>query len=243
VSLPMFTRNEARAAALLVRNQFKHDQKFRMSVLAIVPLTILYLIAGLSGGDGMADPFVNPALHVEQTNLLYFAMAFFPVLLLASLGRSDSWQASWIFHATPSDKGRIVLAVKDVLVVFFILPYVLALGVLFLFYFESLQHVVLHVFILSMLSHLILQTLVMIYPHLPFSRPVRKGERTAHIFIGIIIAAIVMTVIINILAYLIYPSAVATGITLLALAAMTLVFERVAAERVRRKTRLLQFGH
>jgi len=52
-----------------------------------------------------------------------------------------------------------------------------------------------------------------------------------------------MTVIINILAYLIYPSAVATGITLLALAAMTLVFERVAAERVRRKTRLLQFGH
>jgi hypothetical protein len=83
----------------------------------------------------------------------------------------------------------------------------------------------------------------MIYPHLPFSRPVRKGERTAHIFIGIIIAAIVMTVIINILAYLIYPSAVATGITLLALAAMTLVFERVAAERVRRKTRLLQFGH
>lgn len=243
VSLPMFTRNEARAAALLVRNQFKHDQKFRMSVLAIVPLTILYLFAGLGGENGMADPFVDPARHVEQANLLYFAMAFFPVLLLASLGRSDSWQASWVFHVTPSDKGRIVLAVKDVLVVFFIIPYICALGLVFFFYFESLQHVVLHVLILSMLSHLILQALVMIYPHLPFSRPVRKGERTAHIFIGIIIAAVVMTVIINILARLIYPSATATGITLLVLAAVTLVFERIAAERVRRKTRLLQFGH
>ena len=243
VSLPMFTRNEARAAALLVRNQFKHDQKFRLSVLAIVPLTILYLIAGLSGEQGMADPFVNPALHVEQANLLYFAMAFFPVLLLASLGRSDSWQASWIFHATPSDKGRIVLAVKDVLVVFFILPYVFALGMVFLFYFDSLQHVVLHVLILSMLSHLILQTLVMIYPHLPFSRPVRKGERTAHVFIGIIITAVVMTIIINVLVRLIYPSAAATGMTLLVLAALTILFERLAAERVRRKTRLLQFGH
>jgi energy-converting hydrogenase Eha subunit A len=241
MSLPMFTRNEGRAAARLIRNQFKYDQKFRMSVLAIIPLTILYLIAGLSGGGGLADPFVDPAEHVEKANLLYFALAFFPVLLMASLVRSDSWQASWIFHATPCDKGRIVLAVKDVLVVFFIIPYVFGLGVVFSFHFESIEHVLLHVFILSMLSHLILQVIVMINPYLPFSRPTRKGERTAGIFIGIIIAAIVMTVIINVLARLIYPSAYATGITLLLLAMLTLVFERLAAERVRKKTRLLQF--
>ncbi len=241
MSLPMFRRNEGRAAARLIRNQFKYDQKFRMSVLAIVPLTVLYLIAGLSGGGGLADPFVDPAEHVEKANLLYFAMAFFPVLLMASLVRSDAWQASWIFHATPSDKGKIVLAVKDVLVVFFILPYLLALGVVFLFYFESIRHVLLHVFILSMLSHLILQVIVMVNPYLPFSRPSRKGERTAGIFIGIIVAAVVMTVIINVLARLIYPSAYATGITLLVLALLTLVFERLAAERVRTKTRRLQF--
>ena len=241
MSLPMFTRNEGRAAALLIRNQFKYDQKFRMSVLAIVPLTVLYLIAGLSGGGGLADPFVDPAEHVEKANLLYFALAFFPVLLMASLVRSDSWQASWIFHATPSDKGRVVLAVKDVLVVFFIVPYILALGVVFAFYFEGLQHVLLHIFILSMLTHLILQIIVMVNPYLPFSRPSRKGERTAGIFIGIIIAAVVMTIIINVLARLIYPSAYLTGVTLLTLAMLTLLFERLAAQRVRRKTRLLQF--
>jgi len=241
MSLPMFTRNEGRAAALLILNQFKHDQKFRMSVLAIIPLTVLYLIAGLSGGGGLADPFVDPAEHVEKANLLYFALAFFPVLLMASLVRSDVWQASWIFHATPSDKGKIVLAVKDVLVVFFIIPYVFALGVVFSFHFESMQHVVLHIFILSLLSHLILQVIVMINPYLPFSRPSRKGDRTAGIFIGIIIAAIVMTIVINVLARLIYPSAYYTGITLLVLAIVTLLLERFAAERVRKKTRLLQF--
>ncbi|MCB2203978.1 hypothetical protein KQI65_04460 [bacterium] len=241
LSLPMFTRNEGRAAARLIRNQFKYDQKFRMSVLAIIPLTVLYLIAGLSSGGGLADPFVDPAEHWEKANLLYFAMAFFPVLLMASMARSDSWQASWIFHATPSDKGKVVLAVKDVLVVFFIIPYIIGLGIVFAFNFESVKHVLLHMFILSMLSHLILQVLVMVNPYLPFSRPSKKGERTTGVFVGIIIAAVVMTIIINLLTRLIYPSAYATGITLLVLALCTLFFERLAAERVRKKASRMQF--
>ena len=241
VSLLMFTRNEGRAAALLIRNQFKYDQKFRMSVLAIVPLTIIYLLGGLSGGGGLADPFSNPQEHVSKAYLLYFAMAFFPVLLMASMSRSDSWQASWIFHATPADKGKIVLAVKDVLVLFFIIPYVFGLGVLFIFNFDSFQNVLLHVFILAMLSHIILQVLVMLNPYLPFSRPSRKGQKTIGIFIGIIISGAVMLLIISVLALGIYPSATATGITLIVLAGLTLLFERLAADRVRRKTRKLQF--
>ncbi|MFZ1731016.1 MAG: hypothetical protein WBQ23_16295 [Bacteroidota bacterium] len=242
-STPLFGRNEGRAAALLIRNQFKYDMKFRLSVLAIVPLTILYLFTGLSTGGGLADPFVDPGQHVEKANLLYFAMALFPVLLLASLARSDSWQASWIFHATPSDKGKLVLAMKDVLMVTFVLPYVFALGIVFSIYFDSYQHVVIHVLVLSLLSHLIMQVLVMVNPYLPFSRPLRKGERTTGVFIGIGVAAISMTIIINILARLIYPSQVYTGITLVALATMTLFFEKLAAERVRKKARLFQFDH
>lgn len=238
---PLFGRNEGRAAALLIRNQYKYDMKFRMSVLAILPLTILYLITGLSAGGGLADPFVNPSEHVEKAILLYIAMAFFPVLLLASLARSDAWQASWIFHATPSDKGKLVLAMKDVLMVFFVLPYVFGLGVLFALYFESLQHVVIHVLILSLLSHLIMQVLVMANPYLPFSRPLRKGEKTAGVFVGILAAAVCMWVIINVLAYLVYPSQIATGVTLVTLATMTVLFEKLAAERVRRRSRLFQF--
>ncbi|MBR9977448.1 MAG: hypothetical protein KFH87_05120 [Bacteroidetes bacterium] len=242
-TLPLFGRNEGRAAALLIRNQFKYDMKFRLSVLAIIPLTILYLISGLSSGGGLADPFVQPAEHVAKANLLYFAMAFFPVLLLASMVRSDSWQASWIFHATPADKGKLVLAMKDVLMVLFVLPYVLGLGVIFLIYFEHYQHVVIHVLVLCLLSHVIMQLLVMSSPYLPFSRPLRKGDRSTGIFAGIIIAAVGMTIIINVLARLIYPSPIATGATLVFLAILTLLFERWAATRVRRKSRILQFDH
>ena len=240
-SMPLFGRGEGRAAALLIRNQFKYDMKFRLSVLAIVPLTVLYLLTGLSGGDGLADPFVSPAVHVERANLLYIAMAFFPVLLMASMSRSDSWQASWIFHATPSDKGKLVLAMKDVLMVLFVLPYVLALGVVFFFQFDSFQHVFIHVLILSLLSHLIMQVLVMMNPALPFSQPLRKGERTAGVFVGILVSAVGMFITISVLANLIYPSQVATGATLVVLASLTVVFEKLAAERVRRKARHFQF--
>ncbi len=241
--LAWFRKGEGRAAAMLINNQFKHDHKFRMAVLAIIPLTVLYLIAGLAEGKGLADPFVDPARHVQKANLLYFAMAFFPVLLMASMGRSDSYQASWIFHVTPSDKGKLVLAVKDVLVIFFVFPYVLGLGIIFSFFFESFQNVLIHVFMLSLISHLILQVLVVINPFLPFSRPLKKGERTTSVFIGIIVAALSMTVIINVLARVIYPSPLSTAITLILLAALTIVFERLAAIRVRRMGRLLQFEY
>lgn len=242
-ALPMFRHGEGRAAALLIRNQFKYEHKFRMSILAIIPLTVLYLLAGLIGGGGLADPFVDPARHVAKANLLYFAMAFFPVLLMASMTRSDQYRASWIFHATPMDKGKLVLAVKDVLVVFFVFPYVLSLGIIFGFFFESFRNVLIHIFMLGILSHLILQLLVLLNPWLPFSRPVRKGERTAGVFAGIITAAIGMTVVINILARLIYPSALATALALVVLAVLTILFERYAAQRVRKKATLLEFDH
>jgi hypothetical protein len=70
------------------------------------------------------------------------------VLLMASLARSDSFRASWIFHATPSDKGKLVLAMKDVLVVYFITR-ISWRGVIFSLFFTSFQHVVVHVLILT----------------------------------------------------------------------------------------------
>ncbi len=241
--LAWFRHGEGRAAALLIHNQFKHDHKFRMAVLAIIPLTVLYLLAGLAEGSGLADPFIDPAKHVEKANLLYFAMAFFPVLLMASMARSDSYQASWIFYVTPSDKGKLVLAVKDVLVLFFVFPYVIGLGLIFSVFFESFRNVLIHIFMLAILSHLILQVLVVTNPFLPFSRPIRKGERTAGVFVGIIVAALSMTIIINVLARLIYPSEIATAVTLVLLATLTIVFERFAAARVRRMSKLLQYEH
>jgi hypothetical protein len=48
--LPGFGRGEARAVALLVRAQFRFDQRFRMAVLSMIPLTGFYLLLGIDNG-------------------------------------------------------------------------------------------------------------------------------------------------------------------------------------------------
>jgi len=55
--LPGFSRGEARAVALLVRAQFRFDQRFRMGILGIIPLTGFYMLLGLDEG-ALRDPFV-----------------------------------------------------------------------------------------------------------------------------------------------------------------------------------------
>jgi energy-converting hydrogenase Eha subunit A len=128
-------------------------------------------------------------------------------------------------------------------VLFFVFPYVLMLGLIFAVFFESALNVIIHVFMLSILSHLILQILVLTNPFLPFSRPIRKGERTAGVFIGIIVAALSMTIVINVLARLVYPSQTITAVTLVGLAILTIAFERFAGTRVRRRSKLLQYDY
>jgi len=55
----LFTAGEARAVALLIRGQFKNDMRFRMGVLAILPLTLIYLFMGISNNNGtVGDAFV-----------------------------------------------------------------------------------------------------------------------------------------------------------------------------------------
>ena len=57
-----FSNGEARAVALLVRSQFRHDHRFRMGVLGLLPFTLLYMLMGLRNG-AVTDPFM-----AESTN-------------------------------------------------------------------------------------------------------------------------------------------------------------------------------
>ena len=122
-----FTGGEARAVALLIRSQFANDMKFRMGVLAIVPLTIIYLVMGLSRTGTIGDPFTD-ARPSQGLSMVTLAMLMFPTMLKMNLGRSDAYRASWIFFATPADRTRLVRAAKNVLVVTFLVPYLLCVA-------------------------------------------------------------------------------------------------------------------
>ena len=141
----LLKRSEDRAIATLIACQFRYDIKFKMTVLGIIPLTALYIYQGLHGGGRFYDPF-QPALDVRGmagSSLLYIAIILFPGILKDEIGRSDNFQAAWVFFATPADRAALVLAVKRVLVVYFLVPYLFLLGFVFYYFFRNIQHVLL----------------------------------------------------------------------------------------------------
>ena len=115
----LFRTGEARAMALLIRSQFRNDQKFRMGVLTIIPLTVLYIFQGVSEHGGL-DGRVG-----REYLLVGFAIMMFPAMLKMQLTRSDAYRASWIFFAAPVNRANLIRASKNVVVAMFLLPYLL----------------------------------------------------------------------------------------------------------------------
>lgn len=160
---PWRTRPEARVVGLLVGAQFRDDMRFRLTVLAIVPLTIVYLLAGLFDHESGGDPF-----------FVYFAAIMFAPMLKAALVRSDAYRAAWVFYATPARTTHLMLALKNVIVGRFLVPYVIFVGVL-LTLFGAVPNVWLSLLLISLASHALLVADMFIAPQLPFSLPPAPG--------------------------------------------------------------------
>ncbi len=164
-----FREGETRAMALLIKSQFRNDQKFRMGVLAIVPLTALYIFMGASH---TGSPSGRPG---SQFMLVGFAIMLFPAMLKMQMTRSDSFRASWIFFATPVSRARLIRAAKNVVVTMFLLPYVVIVAAAMAYATGDPVHAIAHVVVLGLVSHLVLQTTILIDPELPFAKPFDKG--------------------------------------------------------------------
>lgn len=160
------------AVSMLARAQFRADQKFRLGVLGILPLTVIYLIMGFADTGGS---------HVlgREPVLVYYAILFFPAMLRQFLVHSESWRASWVFHAAPMAFEEVVVGLKNTVVFRFLLPYLLL--VLVLLQWQAPRpwlELAVHGLMLGLLSHLVLVGDLLINPALPFSQPVRQGARS-----------------------------------------------------------------
>jgi hypothetical protein len=169
----LFRRDEARAIALLVRAQFRHDLKFRLGILSIVPLTILYVFMGLREGR-MGDPFVPG--EGQRFGLLMMSVLMFPSLLAQHLASSDMYKAAWIYFATPADRADLVVAAKNVVAALFLGPYVLLLAGIFTWGYGHPGHALAHAAVLAMVGHVVLQIFVLVRPRLPFAMPAQKAQ-------------------------------------------------------------------
>ena len=232
-----FSSGEARAVALLVRSQFRNDLKFRMGVLSIVPLTILYMLQTFRDGV-MADPFA--AASGARSMPLTIAVATFPVMLNMQLTRSDSFRAAWIFFVCPSDRMRIVRASKNVLMGFFLAPYLAFVLAVSAYFSGHLWTSFAHVTLLGLLGHLVLQMTLLIDPVLPFSRPMTKGRNSTLLFvftIGIVFVAALMQFLLTDL----YSRASAMAAVFVAMIGASALVDRLTRARIDRQTRSLEF--
>jgi ABC-2 type transport system permease protein len=236
----LFKEGESRAVALLIRNQFKYDQKFRLAVLGILPMTVLYLFMGLQHGP-LADPFVSRGERFGDTVLLYFAVLLFPSLLKATLATSDYYRASWIYYATPADQSRLVLASNYFIFAYFTFPYLVFFAVLFAYYFRNLFHVVVHLGTLAMLSYLLLQIGSFFNPVLPFSKPIRISHRSGKMITLMLIGPTAIIGILFVLSRWVYPNTALLAGVVAGLAALVYCMEAELKKRVRRLTAAMEY--
>jgi hypothetical protein len=234
----LFTRDEARAVAILVRSQFRNDLKFRMGVLTILPLTIVYLLMGVSDG-GIGDPFVEGNAG-QGMSMVTIAVMMFPTMLKLNLARSDAYRASWIFFATPADRARVVQSSKNILVVTFLLPYLALVGALLAYFSTNALHVAVHLVVITLISHLVLQVVTFVEPELPFAKPMVKGSSSTRVFV-IISIVVASAAVLPHLAPFVYQSATVTIAGIAGLVLLSLMIDRFTRLRIEAQTAQLEF--
>jgi len=182
----VFANAEARAVAVLVRAQFRYDNRFRLTVLSILPLTLVYMLSGFK--EGGLDPF---STERQGQTLVYMGIAMFPPMLRAALTQSDAFRAAWVFHGTPADKRALVMSLKDYVAAWFIVPYVTFISAIYVVATGRPLMVAVHMMVLGLISHLLLTVDFILNPEVPFSKPPSRGARTRTTFAAIMIAALV----------------------------------------------------
>jgi len=177
------------AVSLLASAQFRTDQKFRLGVLGILPLTVIYLLAGFSDTDG-------PEIMKREPLLVYYAVLFFPVMLRQFLVYSEAWRASWIFHAAPMPFDEIVIALKNTVVSRFLVPYLtLVMLLLGWLYPRPPLELVMHGVVIGLLSHALLTADLLVNPSLPFSQPTRHGTRSMALLLLMVPTMVIISTI------------------------------------------------
>jgi hypothetical protein len=176
------------AVSMLARAQFRVDQKFRLGVLGILPLTVIYLLAGFADTRGATVLEREPVL-------VYYAVLFFPAMLRQFLVHSEAWRASWIFYAAPMAFEELVVGLKNTVVARFLLPYlVVVLLLLQWFVPRPWLELVVHGIVLGLLSHAVLMLDLWLNPALPFSQPARQGARSfALLFLMLPVVGVITT--------------------------------------------------
>jgi hypothetical protein len=162
--------------------------RFRLGVLGILPLTLLYMFLAVESGP-LPDPFASQDV-TQGIVLLYLAALISPALLVPSFVYSDAFAAAWILHATPADRRRLVLAMRNSIALGFIAPCATLIALTFAWYFATPWHAVVHGIALAGCASFFLLLAILVNPGLPFAAPVQRGRFTLRTLVPFTIAPV-----------------------------------------------------
>lgn len=180
--------HESRATWLLFRAQFRYDTKFRLAILSSIPVTGIYVVLAVLNGS-ILDPFLSSPFEGLQATALYIVALISPFMIMQQISQSQSFKASWIFFASPVDRSKLLLSVRNIVFSVLFVPYMVLLFGVFSYYMEA-GHAFRHVLMIATIALLVFQSNLLISPKVPFSeqRTAQRSSYTTFLW-GILISA------------------------------------------------------
>ncbi len=225
--------DEARGVFMLLRAQFRYDSKFRMQLLAMLPVTVIYLVMAILSG-GIVDPFTGSLRAVMRSNALYFVAMLMPMLVMQAVSQSENYKAAWIFFAAPLDRSKLLLAVRNAILVSIVLPYLLALTIV-LSQFMPWTHAAMHVLVLAAVGGFIFQIYFMVMAKMPFAQPRRPHSGGVTRFAGVFVPVILAMAILVLEIYYGYRSPSIFWPSFALIVTISALLERAVHARIRKK--------
>lgn len=235
--LHSFAYPEDRVVWQLMRKQFKYDNRYKLSVLMVIPLTLLYVYMGLKDGQVLADPFnVAAAVANGGSNFtVYMVLAFIPSMVIFGAAYSASYQAAWIYYTSPADRTRLVLASNRFATIFFCIPYLVFMCGLMTYFFGSILHAILHGIVLFLVLLTLVNLIALIAPRFPFSLPMKSGQRMGAMMFTMFVPMIAVMVGMQVLARTGYGGVIGYGTIVFVLILIALLLSHLQRRLIPRR--------
>lgn len=223
---------ELRIASSLIGSQFRHDVRFRMRVLAMVPLGVAVLAVAVLDKLGIG-PFADKVDGFMVMGLVHMTALGLPLLWLDGLRYSESSRASWILVSTPTDPGRIVVQSVNCIAIRFMLPLFALIAVTFLWLFEDAWRALAHTALLALVAYVAANLMLCTTRWFLFATPADRAGRYSGGFAGsIVVGALLFAFLPSVLA-MAYATVYGFVILSAALVGVALLAQRSAAARAR----------
>ena len=235
----LFRSGESRVVSLLIRAQFRNDQKFRMAIFGILPMTIIYMY--MSFREGVPPDPLTGGVSVDGWGMISLAVLFFPMMVRMSLVRSDAWRASWIYFGTPVSRARILRSQTFIVITYFLAPYLVAVSLVMGWFIGRFAGVALHVMFLGAMSLLMLQVVTVVTPELPFSQPPQKLSTNGALTFWLIAMSLFGFAMGPLFARFVYISLSRTALAAGLFAVVSLMLDRLTRVRIGEQAEQLEF--